>query len=273
MRKITPQLTSELFKHFGNPQQTKVAASDAYKIATFRELVENTAKLAFKNKDHLLFFRGQTQDYRNKAGVSTFYPSIYRGEYLSQKEIDLRFAKLKQAGKLLVQLFEDKKIEGCREVSKRKSIQWSILQHYEVCPTPYMDFTHSLRVACSFATIDNNNASAYIYIFGLPYFTNRISMNSEHDIINIRLLSICPPTALRPYFQEGYLVGTDGITSNYDSKGELDFNNRLVAKFEIPNNNSFWGDDFHQIPKNSLYPENDPIEKVCDLIKILFNKY
>lgn len=267
MRKITPELTAELFNHFGNPQQTKVAAGEAYKVSSFRQLVENVAKLAFKNKDHLLFFRGQAQDYRNKAGVSTFYPSIYRGEYLSQKEIDRRFVALKEAGNTLVKLFEEQKIEGYREVRKRRAIQWSILQHYEVCPTPYMDFTHSLRVACSFATIDNSNDSAYIYIFGLPYLSNRISMNSEHDIINIRLLSICPPTALRPYFQEGYLVGTDGITSKYDSKGELDFNNRLVAKFEIPNNKSFWGDDFHQIPKNSLYPENDPIEEICKIIK------
>jgi len=60
-----------------------------------------------------------------------------------------------------------------------------------------------LRVACSFATMDNENEFAYIFVFGLPYFTNRITINSEHDIINIRLLSICPPTALRPYFQEG----------------------------------------------------------------------
>lgn len=267
MRKITPELTSELFSHFGNPQQVRVATADAYKISTFRQLMENVAKLAFKNKDHLLFFRGQTDDFKNKAGTSTFYPSIYRGEYLSQKELDRRFATLKQASNMLVHLFEEKQIEGYREVRKRKTIQWSILQHYEVCPTPYLDFTHSLRVACSFATMENNNENAYIYIFGLPYLTNRISTNSEHDIINIRLLSICPPTALRPYFQEGYLVGTDGITSKYDSKGELDFNNRLVAKFEIPNNESFWGEGFHQIPKNSLYPENDPIEDLCDTIK------
>ena len=62
--------------------------------------------------------------------------------------------------------------------------------------------------------------------FGLPYITNRISVNSEQDLVNVRLLSICPPDALRPYFQEGYLAGTDEVTTDYDSKDELDFTKR-----------------------------------------------
>lgn len=271
MRRITPELTAELFNHFGNPQQSKIALGEAFRVDTFRELVEHTARLAFKNKDHLLFYRGQANDHRNKIGGSTFYPTIYRGDRLLKKELQERFDILKKASNILVKIFEEQKIEGYREVRKRKSIQWSILQHYEVCATPYIDFTHSLRVASSFATIGNKNEKAFIYIFGLPYLTNRISINSEHDIINIRLLSICPPTALRPYFQEGYLVGTDGITTEYDSKSELDFNNRLIAKFEIPNDSSFWGEGFHQIPKNSLYPENDPIEEICNQIKVNLN--
>lgn len=266
MRRITPDLTSELFAHFGNPQETRVGLGEAFPVSTFRELVEHVARLSFKNKDYLLFYRGQSDDYRNKAGVSSFYPTIYRGDRLSQQELSLRFDTLKQRSHLLVDQFENLKIEGYKEVSRRKSIQWSILQHYEVCPTPYLDFTHSLRVACSFATINNTSDRAYVFIFGLPYFTNRISINSEHDIINIRLLSICPPTALRPYFQEGYLVGTDTITNKYDSKGELDFNNRLVAKFEIPNSDSFWGRGFHRIPQESLYPDNDPIQRICHQI-------
>lgn len=106
----------------------------------------------------------------------------------------------------------------------------------------------------------------------MPYITNRISVNSEHDLVNIRLLSICPPLALRPYFQEGYLAGTEDITSSYDSKSELDFNNRLIAKFEIPNSDTFWGDSFDQIPKDSLYPDNDPIWELTKEIKELADR-
>jgi uncharacterized protein YutE (UPF0331/DUF86 family) len=83
----------------------------------------------------------------------------------------------------------------------------------------------------------------------------------------VRLLSICPPDALRPYFQEGYLAGTEDITTEYESKTELDFKNRLIAKFEIPNEPSFWGRGFSKIPEAVLYPKGDRVEKICDLIK------
>ena len=115
--------------------------------------------------------------------------------------------------------------------------------------------------------LNNGNQYAYVYILGSPYITNRITINSEHDIINIRMLSICPPTAFRPYFQEGYLAGTDNVTTKYDQKTELDFNNRLLAKFRIPNNKSFWGSGFNVIPEESLYPLNDPIYELCRQIK------
>ncbi len=263
MRRITPALTSELFHYFGNPAKVRIGAAPAFPIQTFRELVEHVARLSFVNKDHMLFYRGQAADYRNKAGVSTFYPTIYRGDYLPQSDLNTRFSILKEKGRALTRLFAERKIEGHREVKKRKNIQWSILQHYEVCPTPFLDFTHSLRVAASFALSNNETDKGYVFIFALPYPTNRISLNSEHDLVNIRLLSICPPTALRPYFQEGYLVSTDGVTDSYDVKSELDFNNRLVAKFEIPNHVSFWGRHFDGIPEHLLYPDNDPVLELC----------
>jgi len=253
-------LTKELQKHTSTK---KVAKDGGYFVKTFRELVEQVAKLSYLNKDYLLFFRGQSNDYKSKAGKSTFYPTIYRSEYLTQQELDYRFDKLYSASKILAELFKKHKIEGQYELRRKKLIQWSILQHYEVTETPLIDVTQSIRVACSFAQLNNDQDTAFIYVFGLPYYTNRISINSEQDLINIRLLSITPPQALRPYFQEGFLVGTDDITNEYERKEELDLNNRLIAKYEIPNSNSFWGRSFDRIPKNALYPINDTIEKIC----------
>ena len=253
-------LTEELKKH---TSVKDVAKNKGYFVNTFRELVEQVAKLSYLNKDYLLFYRGQSSDYRNKAGKSSFYPTIYRSDYLTQQELDYRFDKLQSASKILAELFKKHKIQVQYEQKKKKYIQWSILQHYEVTETPLIDITQSIRVACSFAQLDNKQETAFIYVFGLPYYTNRISINSEHDLINIRLLSITPPQALRPYFQEGFLVGTDDITNEYERKEELDLNNRLIAKFEIPNSNSFWGKSFDRIPKNALYPENDTVEKIC----------
>ncbi|MCX7003941.1 MAG: FRG domain-containing protein [bacterium] len=265
MRNIIPAIPKAFQSVVGDP--AKITTSTAIPIGTFRELVEVTATFAFHNKDYMLFYRGQANDYHNKGGGSTFYPTIYRGDYLPHRELRNRFDILEGASKALVDLFETKKIEGFRDLKRRKLIQWSVVQHYEVCETPLLDFTHSLRVACSFAHMKNKSDKAYVFMFGFPYLTNRISLNSEHDLVNVRLLSICPPTALRPQFQEGYLAGTDEVTDVFESKTELDFNNRLIAKFEIPTNKLFWGRIFHQIPEDSLYPKSDPIKTLCDQIR------
>lgn len=265
MRQIFGRLTKELYKH---TTPKTVGKDPAYRINSFRELVEQIAKLSHKNKDSLLFYRGQKNDYLNKAGVSTFYPTIYRGDYLTQQELNYRFDMLYSASKMLSQEFKNRKIEGYTELIRKKYIQWSILQHYGVTGTPLSDLTQSIRVACSFALLNNEDETAYIYVFGLPYYTNRISINSEHDLVNIRLLSITPPSALRPYFQEGYLIGTEDITNEYVSKSELDLNQRLFAKYEIPNNRDFWSGGFDKIPENALYPDNDIIKDLCDEIKL-----
>lgn len=265
MRAIKGKLTPELQAYVGNVPVAKV---DAYPVSTYRQLVEQIAALAYLNEDHLLFFRGQGLDHRNREGASTFYPKIYRGRYLRRQEIIERFKVLDHAANQLKVHFSQSKFQGHEEVRKRKLIQWGILQHYEVCPTPLIDLTHSLRVACTFAQLAANQPFGYVYAFGLPYITNRISHNSEHNIVNIRLLSICPPQALRPYFQEGYVAATEDITTDYDPKTILDFNNRLIFKFEIPRKKTFWGAGFSKIPKSVLYPKGDRVEHLCKKIKV-----
>lgn len=268
MRTIKPNLTAELLKHCDN-DRTKVASTEAYPVNSYKELLRISAQLAYCNKDYLLFYRGQNKDYLNSSNRSSFYPSIYRGK-TTPGELRAKFTLLENAGKELAKLFKAGKITGYTDVKNRKLIRWSILQHYMVCDTPLLDFTQSLRVACSFAMLDSADTHeeyAYVFMFGFPYLTNRISINSEHDLINIRLLSICPPDALRPYSQEGYLAGTDEITDEYDRKDTLDFNNRLIAKFRISTSDDFWkGSGVYKIGKEYLYPEQDPIREICDQI-------
>lgn len=265
MRKIKGRLTAELLNH---TDPKTIGQSPAFPISNFRELVEQVAKLSYLNKDFLLFFRGQDSDYKNKAGFSSFYPTIYRGDPLNPDQLDFRFELLNNCCRALISSFRESKIDGYTELERKRIIQWSILQHYRVADTPLIDVTQSLRVACSFALLENKESTGYVYVFGLPYYSNRISYNSEHDLINVRLLSITPPNALRPYFQEGYMVGTEDITNEYRDKSELDLNNRLIAKFEIPNRKSFWGQDFNEIPRNALYPRGDTIEKICKEIQL-----
>ena len=58
------------------------------------------------------------------------------------------------------------------------------------------------------------------------------------------------------------------MTTDFDSKTELDFRNRLVAKFSIPKSpGKFWGSGFDQIPEAALYPKGDEILRLCDQLK------
>jgi hypothetical protein len=175
--------------------------------------------------------------------------------------------KVVDTRRLLAVKFKKNKIDGHRELRHKRYVQWSILQHYEVLTTPLLDLTQSLRVACSFAQLKSTDSECYVYALGSPYLTNRISINSEYDLVNIRLLSICPPAALRPCFQEGYLAGTGDITTDFESKTELDFRNRLIAKFAIPRTQTFWGTGFDQIPESALFPKGDEILEVCNQLK------
>lgn len=265
MRTIEGKITNDMKDIV---DENNIAKGNGYPVKTFRELVEITAALAYLNKDHLLFYRGQSADHKSKSEKSSFYPSIYRGDYLPKREIEHRFDILLEASHKLIELLGKEKISGAPELRRKKYIQWSILQHYEVCGAPLLDFTQSLRVACSFAQQDNESSEAYVYVFGMPYITNRISINSEHDLVNVRLLSICLPEALRPYFQEGYLAATSDVDYEYESKTELDFNRRLIAKFRIPNNKGFWGRDFSSIPQSALYPKKDKFEEICNEIRL-----
>lgn len=264
MRETTPNLTAELTAHCKNATVWK---APAFEVNTYRALVEHIARLAYANPDQWLFFRGQDKDYQSKAGGTTLYPAIYRGDTLAAREIRHRFYLLDQASRLLVDRFKRAKIDGHRELRQKRYIQWSILQHYEVVATPLLDVTQSIRVACSFAQMRSTDPKCYVYVLGLPYLTNRISINSEHDVVNVRLLSICPPLALRPYFQEGFLAGTSDVTTEFESKTELDFRNRLIAKFAIPRAQTFWGSGFGQIPETALYPRADQVLDLCNELK------
>ena len=266
MKETTPQLTETLKRHFGD----SVSRNDAYPVANYNELVKIVAELSYLNRDNLLFFRGQTKDHRNKAGATTLYPSLYRKNVITKARLEYDFSMLKEISALLVE--ETKKYDhrSADEIRRKQYIQWSLIQHYEVHETPLLDITQSLRVACSFAQAGAEEpAKAFVYVLGLPYMPNGISIHSEQEIVNIRLLSACPPLALRPYFQEGFLVGTTDITDNYDDKNELDFNRRLVAKFVIPDNDSFWGGSFNRISKDLLFldEENDAMYKICSSIR------
>ena len=244
----------------------EIRGSKPLTVKKFRDLVPTVARIANHNPDYTIFFRGQSKDYVTGRGASSIYPTIFRspGKSLRNEELRKRFLLLKECSRQLIEELEVQKVEDIDRLKKFPELQWSILQHYEVCGTPLVDLTHSLRVAASFG-LNGGNSSAVVLAFALPHPQGTITYSTEDELLNVRLLSASPAAALRPHFQEGYLVGS--FPSEPKRKvSSLDLGVRLIGKFEILARN-FWDDSFHAIPDSALYPDDDTIKEICLKIK------
>ncbi|MCP5251636.1 MAG: FRG domain-containing protein [Nitrosomonas sp.] len=264
-QKIWSHLSIESDEKYTNQ---RVRQSDPLRVKNFSDIVQVVGRIANHNPDYTLFFRGQSKDYRIKSEASSFYPTIFRnaGKTLRQKELERRFQRLDACSSHLLKLLAERKVEGIEKLKKFPELQWSLLQHYEVCDTPLIDLTHSLRVAASFA-LNDGAPEGFLFAFAIPHPQGTITYSTEDELLNVRLLSASPYAALRPHFQEGYLVGT--FPTRADSKqSSHDLGVRLVAKLAIPEASSFWGTDFHAIPNQALYPENDEIKGICEEVKM-----
>ncbi|PJI53862.1 hypothetical protein CTI14_22555 [Methylobacterium radiotolerans] len=140
------------------------------------ELATKVAELQFRNRDFVLMFRGQAGDYQNKSGYTSLKPSLLRASVPNKVPKDAtiseRFDKLVEAEKALVAQYDAKKFSGRDRLKRQRILRWAILQHYEICDTPLLDVTQSLRIAASFAT-QHANGEAFIFVLGIPHISAR----------------------------------------------------------------------------------------------------
>lgn len=272
MKVIENKLWSHLSIYADERHHNKeIRYSQPLEVKSYKELVKYIAQIAFHNPEFSLFFRGQQADFPDKTGGSSLYPSIYRpskpGAFvLHKKDLAHRFEKLKLGEELLLKHFD---LYGRHKLSKFKEMAWAILQHYEVCDTPLLDISSSLRVACSFAMMHPGD-EACLFVLGVPHVNGSISYFTDVEMMNIRLLGICPPNAYRPFFQEGYLVGSFPLSEKRHSS--LNFSRRLIAKFQL-NRKEFWDDNFMPMPSEALYPDDeDEVKRICDHVKFEMNE-
>ena len=247
------------------------------RITTFEDLVRAIARIQFYNPEYSLFFRGQAQDYTLDDGSTIIYPAIYRfPEYeFDIDELLVRAKKLAWAQARLLDEFRQRRLVGYDRLTAFQELCWAVLQHYEVCDTPLLDVTSSLQAAASFA-LRHDPATGILYVLGFPYTNDCISFSVIEELLNIKLLSICPPGAQRPYFQEGFLVGTfpSRVRQEPDDQepDSLDVACRLIAKFRIgwgkaDTSWDFWGDNYAAIPDGAFFPADDRVEEICNAIK------
>lgn len=258
------------------PAGLPLSVKPGHKVNSYEELLEKVAQLNFYNPGLQLYFRGQKKDYfnYNKDGKpirSNLYPSLLRGLPIEKSKrralVEKRVEKLNKADKLLLQYFDNGYLH------RHQLVRWAILQHYEICYTPFLDITPSLQSALSFAITKTNN-EGYIYVLGLPQQNGAITVSIESMTQLIDLSKLCPPEASRPHFQSGYLVA-DYPTAIY--KEELvqkvprvsgNFACRLVTKFHLVNTKQWIKGHFNPTPSNIIYPNNrDKWFPILDKIK------
>lgn len=250
----------------------------AFFVRTYMELATKVAELQFLNRDFVLMFRGQAGDYKNKSGYTSLKPSLLRAGVSNKvpkdSTISARFDKLVEAEKALVAEYEARKYIGRDRLKRQRILRWAILQHYEICDTPLLDVTQSLRIAASFAT-HHANGEAFIFVLGIPHISGAITASAEAGIQIVRLASVCPPAAVRPHIQEGYLLGEYPEFASAEQKllyehAEMDFGRKVVAKFRFTPE-TFWkkSGPFPQIGKQALYPPatEDPLSGLANAVK------
>lgn len=260
---------------------TAVRQGTGHRVKTFLELATKIAELQFRNPDYVLLFRGQTGDYRNSKKNTTLKPSLFRpiqAKNPNQAQLIQRFQLLQQAERELVARYEQQKLLGVARLKRHRILRWAILQHYEVCPTPLLDVTHSLRIAASFASHPAQD-DAFLFVLGVPNLSGAVTASAEAGLQIVRLSSVCPPTAVRPHIQEGYLLGEYPEMAGSDQKElyqhyEIDFGRRLVAKFCF-DPKALWkkNDDFPKVEQRALYPsaDDDPLFKLALEVKAVVN--
>ena len=257
---------------------TEIRKAKGHRVTSFLELATKIAELQFRNREHVLIFRGQKSDHRNSKKNTTLKPSLFRpqpgGPALPGGEtLTARFESLKKAERLLIQKYESADMLDVERLKRHRILRWAILQHYEVCPTPLLDVTHSLRISASFASLDATE-EVFLFVLAVPNLSGAVTASAETGLQIVRLSSVCPPAAVRPHIQEGYLLGEYPEMTDYGQKElyghyEIDFGRRLLAKFRF-DPQTFWkGDTFPQIGKLALYPskKRDPLLKLTEEIK------
>lgn len=255
----------------------RVRASPGYAVKTFRKLIEEVALVTVQNRTYEMFYRGQSDDYLNNKGKyfsdrkqkSTVLPTICRPDIKPDgtPKYSVRKVTIKERYERLYKLMEYVNNQPRSRFSEEYLM--ALFQHYEIVPTPLIDMTQSLRVAATFAL--ERGTKGYVYVFGLPFPNQSISYYIDSGIILLKLQNIMGIDALRPRYQEGYLVGKFPFTkykTQYD-----DLANRMVAKFCLDNTDgSFWDGHFLPMPSEVLYPVNDPIESRLKKYKASFER-
>ena len=213
-------------------------------VHNWGELRTAISYLSLMNKRHVLYFRGQHSHYdkclptllREKwhlNGQDYVLTSKNRKAYYSTIHRDLT--------PIVLRIAQDIGTPRVYILKHVPAATASILQHYELWPTHFIDITRSLPTAVSFAAGNRNREEGYLYVFAMPDLRGSITSDMDQHLTLSRLEAICPPDAIRPHHQDAYLVSRFPEPASLEEQDDgwndwirkTDLMRRVVAKFKL----------------------------------------
>jgi len=253
------------------------AIADMYDVSSYHDLGECVAFLQTMNKRLALFFRGQRTSHVPlpvllRDGWNPFDED--RRFAITERNRPAYWGALPEIGSRVYKVCDNSAfgLPRHRGLKSIREVQWAIIQHYALWPTPCIDLSSSFRVAASFALdaeygTSDNERIGYLYVVGMPHSTGSITFDIDQHICLARLQSACPPVAKRPFYQDGFLVSHFPIEAlsgdNPLTPGDASLKPRIIAALRLRDAGQFWKDraSFPVVSKSALYGESDELKE------------
>src|SRR5690348_5412854 len=106
---------------------TKIRTGAGHKVSTYLELAQKIAELQFRNRDHVLLFRGQGGDHRNARGNTSIKPTLFRPLSKGNPDraiLQQRFDVLARAEQVLVERYKSAGFMGLDRIRRHHVLRW-----------------------------------------------------------------------------------------------------------------------------------------------------
>jgi hypothetical protein len=222
----------------------EIARGPSWEVGSWDELRAAISFLTLMNKRHVLYFRGQ------KTRTTRCLPVLLRDEwYLGEQKLALDdrnrgkyYTLVPELARWVLQVARQVGTPRSYVLEHVPAAAASVLQHYELWPTQFIDVTRSLPTAIAFAEGKGDRDHAYIYVFALPDLRGSITSDMDQHLMISRLEAVCPPAARRPHHQDAYLIARfpepiAGAGPRHPSwedwERKSDLMRRLCARFKL----------------------------------------
>ena len=247
-----------------------IALYDKNHASTFGRLQDMVAFLGYHNPGLEIFVRGQKKDYQHSDGSSAIKATLYRSS--DQQDFLTKIAELESKENQLIDcLNNESNFPGQTSLLLHSEARQALLQHYQICPTPFLDITRNTRVAATFATDGiTSDDSPCIYVFGLPYAHGNITKTYTENMTILNLRNTLGYYAKRPHEQEGYLMGSLYDWKDFSNSDYHEGKQRLICKIKLTIDpekpEKFWG-RYSAYPMDILMPNEQEDKMLSWLIE------